>query len=114
MPQNTVIREEFAQAMRLALCGLTPNQASYKVQVSDEWIRKMLKGRVPSEAIIHRIAVGLDVNETELLIAAGYEQPSDLVERCLISLRNSDISEEGIKAIEDFIRRRLEEERNSN
>lgn len=59
MPQHVVIREEFASAVRDALAGLSPNQASYKTAVSDEWIRKMAAGRVPSEAVLERFAKGL-------------------------------------------------------
>lgn len=78
MPQQTVIRREFADAVREALGGLSPNQASYKTEISDEWIRKMSNGRVPSEAIVERFARGLDADLEKLRIAAGYQLDSPL------------------------------------
>ncbi len=88
MPQQVVVRPEFARAVLEELGGLTPNQASYKTQVSDEWIRKMTNGRVPSEAILQRFADGLGADLTKLRIAAGYQQDPD-VEVALEALRGA-------------------------
>jgi len=80
MPHETIIREQFAIAINEALNGLTPNEASYKTKVSDEWIRKMSHGRVPSESILAKMANGLGADLRALRVAAGYEQPTTIAE----------------------------------
>jgi len=74
MPSQTIVRSQFAEAVREAMGGLTPNVASYKTGVSDEWIRKMSHGRVPSEAILKRFADGLGADLRKLMVAADYTE----------------------------------------
>ncbi|MEN6370909.1 MAG: hypothetical protein ABFD64_02760 [Armatimonadota bacterium] len=80
MPHITIVKPKFAEAVRDALAGISANQASYKTGVSDEYIRKMAAGRVPSKAIIEKFANGLDSDLHKLLVAAGYEEPGNPVE----------------------------------
>jgi len=93
MPHETRVRSEFAQAVLEALGGRSANQASYKTEVSNEWIRKMTHGRVPSEAILARFARGLDADLENLRIAAGY-LPDDPVKIVEIAAKNAGVSEE--------------------
>ncbi len=105
MPVSTTVREEFAGAVREALGDLTPNQASYKTGISDEYIRKMAHGRVPSEVIVERLAKGLDADLHTLRVAAGYEFPADIAESIeLVVCRNTTLSDEGKRQIIDFAR----------
>lgn len=111
MPQQTIIREEFAKAVELALGGLTPNQASYKTQVSDEWIRKMTKGRVPSESILERFAKGLDADLHALRIAAGYEKPDDALEAVTLALRDAkNMSESSKEEVLRMVQKYIEQD----
>jgi len=103
---------EFAIVVKEVCRGLSISKVAAYTGISFETIRKMVSdGHVPSEQMLERFATGMSADLTRLRVVAGYELPSDPVERCVISLRNSDVSEECIKAIEDFIRRRLEEEK---
>jgi len=101
MPNITIIRKEFADAVKAALGGLSANQASYKTGISDEYIRKMATGKVPSEAILERFAKGMNADLKQLRIAAGYEQPSDPVQAVDIALRTT------LPEISDFDRDRI-------
>jgi len=106
MPQRVIIRTEFAIEVRQAMGELSPNQASYKTAISDEWIRKMLHGRVPSEEVLDRLARGLDADLQKLRIAAGYDQPADVITAVDLAMRCVDnISDEGKQQIRDFVKR---------
>ncbi len=104
MPIHTIIRPEFGEAVIKILDGVSPNQAAYKTGVSDEYIRKMAKGRVPSEVILQRFAEGLGADLQALRIAAGYEQPSDPVERVELALRGTTFTDAAKEQILDLIR----------
>jgi hypothetical protein len=106
------VREQFADAVREALAGLTPNQASYKTGVSHEQIRKMRHGVVASDPTLRRFAEGLGADLHKLRVAAGYEEepPSGVVEALGYGLRGAeDISEEGKKQIIEFAKKIREE-----
>ena len=111
MAHRTVIKREFGDAVRAALGDLSISQASYKTQISYEYMRKMTYGHVPSPEIIRRFAEGLGVDAEPLLVVAGYEQPSDPVERVEIALRgNEHLSDAGVRRIMEFVRETIEEE----
>jgi len=93
MPVETRIRPAFAEAVKAALGDLTFNQAAYKTGLSDEYIRKMAGGRVPSEHVISRFAAGLGADLEKLRIAAGYAQPTDVVEAVDCALGGVDLPE---------------------
>lgn len=73
MPVHTIVREEFADAIKAASGGLSPGQLSIKTGISDVYIYKMLGGRVPSVSVIHKFASGMGIDARPLMIAAGYE-----------------------------------------
>ena len=117
MPIEARVRREFAEAVMAALGGISPNQASYKTGVSDEYIRKMSNGRVPSVDVIRRFAQGMGVDVQSMLVAAGYEQPpaedraaaalsemDDHMKGIELSLRCTDIPERGKQQIMDFVK----------
>ena len=111
MTHRTVIKPEFGDAVRATLGDLSISQASYKTQISYEYMRKMTYGHVPSPDIIRRFAEGLGVGAEPLLVVAGYEQPSDPVERVEVALRsNQQLSDAGVRRIMDFVRETIEEE----
>ena len=62
MPHRTVIKPEFGDAVKAALGGLSISQASYKTQISYEYIRKMGYGHIPSPDIIRRFAHGMGID----------------------------------------------------
>jgi hypothetical protein len=104
MPVETVVRPEFAKAVREALEGMKPSEASGLTGISDVYIYKMLAGRVPSEQIIHKFAEKLPADEKKLRIAAGYDQPEDLAEYIMVCLADrkdltDDEREEVMRAI---------------
>jgi hypothetical protein len=110
MPVKTVVRPQFAAAVRDALGGMRPAEASRLTEISDVYIYKMLAGRVPSEDIIHRFAEGLKKDETTLRVAAGYEQPEDLRQYLSVCLDGrldlkSDDRKEMMNALEPVIKR---------
>lgn len=110
MPVRTIIRPQFGEAVHEALGDLSPNQASYKTGVSDEYIRKMSQGRVPSEVIIERFASGLEADLDKLMVAAGYKpdpNPMTAVETALRAAR-PDLPPDVIDAISQFTRGVLE------
>ena len=109
MPIHTIIRPEFGEAVRAALRGLSPNQAAYKTSISDEYIRNMAGGKVPSEAIIARFAEGLGADLQTLRIAAGYAQePADaLLQDVILELRGKTLSEADRDLVLDAVRRGL-------
>ncbi|MCK9570392.1 helix-turn-helix domain-containing protein [Candidatus Pacearchaeota archaeon] len=111
MPHTTIIKKEFADAVREVLADITPNQASYKTGVSDEYIRKMASGRVPSEVIIERFANGMGADLTKLRIAAGYEQSTNPVVAVNHALSQTvpNLSEFSKKQILDLVREVTEE-----
>jgi transcriptional regulator with XRE-family HTH domain len=90
VPVETRIREAFAAAVKAVLGEVTYNQAAYKTGLSDEYIRKMARGRVPSEAVLQRFAEGLGADLQALRVAAGYERPTDPVERVEFALSGVD------------------------
>ncbi len=111
MPHRTIIKREFADAVRVALGDLSISQASYKTQISYEYIRKMTYGHVASPEIIGRLAEGLGVDAQRLLVVAGYEQPTDPVECVKIALRgNKQLSDAGVQRIMDFVKETIEED----
>lgn len=82
-------RPEFAEAVREAIGELSISQVAYKTGVSYEYVRTMVTyGRIPSEVVLHRFAEGLGADLPTLRIAAGYDQPSDPVERVKTALNS--------------------------
>jgi transcriptional regulator with XRE-family HTH domain len=73
-------REQFHEAIKEAIGDLSISQVSYKTGISYEWTRKIIQlDQVPSEAILEKLAKGLDYDLEKLLVAAGYKQPTDTV-----------------------------------
>ena len=116
MPHRTIIKREFGDAVKAALGELSISQASYKTQISYEYIRKMGYGHVPSPEIIRRFAEGLGIDPEPLLVTAGYEQPSDPIARVEIALRgNKQLSDAAVGRIIEFVRETvIEEEQERN
>ena len=111
MPHRTIIKPEFGDAVKAALGALSISQASYKTQISYEYIRKMGYGHVPSPDIIRRFAEGLSIDPESLLVVAGYEQPSDPIVRVEIALRgNKQLSDAAVGRIIEFVRETIAEE----
>jgi len=120
MPVQTIIRPEFAEAVREALGNLSPNQAAYRTGISDEYIRKLAAGKVPSEAILARLATGLGADLAHLRQAAGYDPSPEMAQAAevmadpalrdvVIRMRGAKLPETRRRIIEE-VKRILEEE----
>jgi len=108
------VSEQFAEAVREALGGLTPNQASYKTGVSHEEIRKMRHGVHALDRTLKRFAEGLGADLHKLRVAAGYEEAlSDPVEAVRHALKRSapEVSETTIQLAAEAVKKILEEGR---
>jgi transcriptional regulator with XRE-family HTH domain len=110
MPIRTRVSQRFAEAVTAALAGISPSQASYKTEVSYEYIRRMRMGHIPSPEIIERFAKGLGAEVDVLLEAAGYKESSDPVVAVKLALRaNRQLSEATKDQIVQFVEQKLRE-----
>jgi transcriptional regulator with XRE-family HTH domain len=73
MPQHSRVSDEFGQAVRRAMGSLSQSETSLRCQISVGYINRMVRGSVPSPAMIVRLAKGLQVDVGPLLEAAGYK-----------------------------------------
>ena len=105
--------ERFKEAVRDALGDLSISQAAYKTGVSYEYVRTMASyGRIPSEPILGRFAEGLGADLYKLRVAAGYEQPSDPVQRVQYALNGApELSDVSKQMIVQFAKEVLEREK---
>jgi len=107
---------QFGEAVQRVMGSLSPNQASYKTGLSQEYVRRMKLGLVPLRETVEKFAKGLGVDVWPLLIAAGYEEPTDLRElvRRAIKRGEPEISETTLDlaadAVEQVLKRRKREE----
>jgi hypothetical protein len=108
MTVKTVTKQEFGSLVDKILGELSYSKAENISGISGEYLRKMRMGRVPSEDVIARFADafkerGADL--TALRIAAGYEQPSDVVERVAMALRCDKIlTDKGKQQVLDLVK----------
>ena len=106
------VSPEFGKLIKelLARHALTFRGAALVSEISGAYWKEMSDGRVPSDNIIGRIAESFDdVDESELLAAAGYAPiPGrvDAVKAVEFALRGQkDIPDEGKDQIVDFVRK---------
>lgn len=84
--------------------GLSLRAVSYKTQIHHSTVGEMQKGVVPGRDIVEDFARGLSLDPKPLLIAAGYEQPSDALTAVQFALRDvENISEAGRQQIREFV-----------
>ena len=109
MPHSTIVKPEFGVLVKELMGDLSYMQVSYKTGISAEYLRLMVNGRVPSENMLQRFADGMGADIKTLRIAAGYDQPADLVTRVEIALRSSnEISDQAKEDVLSFVREMVE------
>lgn len=105
MPVHTLYREEFRILIKKITGNLSAQQVSIRTGISDEYLRKIMAGKVPSESILERFAQGMNADLRELRIAAGYEESDRVVEAVENALRKvADIPTEAKQEILDRVR----------
>lgn len=104
------VSSEFGRRIRQILDdkSLTFRAAGLQTSISAAYWKDMADGRVPSQEIIERIAEAMpDVDENELLTAAGYSPKiaeMDAVQAVEFALRGQKtIPEEGKRQILEFV-----------
>lgn len=83
--------------------------------VSQATIGNMLMGRVPSKSIAEKVARAAGIDVQTMLVACGYEQSVDTVERLEVMLRKSwpDLEQSDLDIIKGIVSKYIQEEENN-
>ncbi len=108
MPVETRISPEFGGLVRALMGDDTYGQGTIKTGISQAYLLAMGRGKVPTRAIVERFVAGYKLSSedrSKLLVAAGYDQPSELVPAVEAALPPvSDISEEEKAELLDMVK----------
>ena len=86
MPVETRVRAEFGHLVRQIMEGDTYGKAAIKTGISQAYLLAMGRGQVPTRSFVEKFAKGYKVSSEDLLIAGGYEESTDPLERIEIAL----------------------------
>ena len=111
-----IFREDLSAIMRKATEKKSQRQIAKDAEVSQTTIGNMVLGMVPSRSICTKVAKAIGVTEYDMLIACGYEQPTDPVDRLEVQLKQSwpDLTDEDIEIIKRVVQERLNLESKSS
>ncbi|MCE5200533.1 MAG: hypothetical protein ABFD54_14905 [Armatimonadota bacterium] len=84
------VEPEFGELVRAVVGNDSYGQAAIKTEISKAYLVEMARGKVPSREVIEKFAAGYKANVSPLLIAAGYEQPTDTETRVQYALNGAD------------------------
>ena len=69
------VRPEFAEAVKNSMGTLSQSEVALRSEISVGYVNRMVRGVVPSQEIVMRLAEGLGVDSSPMLLAAGYTLP---------------------------------------
>ena len=105
MPRVTEFRDELAKYINSLLSDCKNEAIGKLCKLSPETIRRLRLGKVPEEGTLIKFARGMNCDLDELLIAAGYKEPSneEMLKNVIGALRGDHPTPAGDKQIRDFI-----------
>lgn len=109
---------ELAQIINQAMeeYGLKSTEAGADhVGISYEWFRRIRGGHIPAEPTLERVIQAFKLDRHKIMVIAGYEQPTDVLEAVEMAIRGTGkLTEEQIADTKEKLKQIIQKHLNNH